>query len=478
MKTAKGIIVWVIGISLMSIALLQGYLVYQDYLSKQQEFKQEISEALRRALDKTTIYRAKEINKKFGEDLTSGEYVLLDSSINENGFKELMIIDKKSNNNLVQIIFSKPEDLIGENSYVQLLLNKNLEYIIKNTVYFWQEELGERLKTLQIETDLSLEFLRNEYKSELTELNIKAAHKVILDSISRNSANLSSEDLVFRKWDKPQYIWAEFENPFNDILNRSYFSITLGFLVLLTTGVCFYFLLGFWRKEKKLSELKDVFIDNLAHELLTPITTLKLSFNALENRFNANNENIIEAEIVKEQLKKLDDIANRLHNVVSNEENSLVTGFTTLAEQEEYLNKKFSSEPGLILKIELGKGCKGLTIKMPAYYLQSVFINLIDNAIKYGEKEPVELLLSASKAGGMISILVADNGRGIPKSIQGEVFNKFFRHIKPGSDDPGGLGLGLYNVRQTLQHFNATINILQSDIEGTIFQILIPIDEG
>ncbi|MFC2186117.1 sensor histidine kinase [Peijinzhouia sedimentorum] len=477
MKSGKIVLVWVIGISLMSIVFLQGYLVYQDYLYREEVFKKDITEALSLALDKAKIHRANLINEQFREDLISGEYILMDSSINEDGFKRLMIIDKKSNNNLVEITFSKPEEINKDYSYLQLFLSRNHEYILSNIVYFWQEELGERLKILQMDADLDQEFLDSTFHRELVELDIKTHYTLYINSDSTNSSNLSSEFLVFYKWDIPQLVWAEFDNPFPDILNRSYYSILLGVLVLATTGICFYFLLGFWRKERKLSELKDVFIDNLAHELLTPITTLKLSFNVVESRFKANNEKSIEVEIAKEQLRKLDDISNRLHNVVSNEESSVVTGFTTLSEQAAYLKEKFSNDKRLNLNIGIEVDCKNLLVKIPAYYLQSVLINLIDNALKYGEKEPIELRISASKEGEMISILVADNGQGIPKSIQGEVFNKFFRHIKYGNDDPGGLGLGLFNVRQTLQHFNATISLLQSDHEGTVFQILIPINE-
>ncbi len=461
----------------MSIVFLQGYLVYQDYQYRERAFTVDISEALSRALEKAKIHRAEFINEQFRSDLMSGEYVLMDSTINENGNKQIMIADITSNYNLVQVIFARVEDRPNENSFLQLLLNKNLEYVINNQVYFWQEALGEKLKALMENTDIDFEFLGSEFNSEMINLNIGTSYNLKNNLLAKDLSKLSSDLLIYEKWDVAKEVWVEFENPFTDILDRAYLSISLGFGVLITTGICFYFLLGFWRKEHRLSELKDVFIDNLAHELLTPITTLNLSLTAFENKLKDKNEKGLELTIAKEQLQKLDDISIRLHNAVSNEDNSVITGYTTLNEQVEYLKIKYLNESRLILNLDIGDDCLNIPLNIPFYYLQSVLVNLNENALKYGGRKKINVLVSASRIGSLVSITMADNGHGIVKSVQTDIFNKFYRHIRPGSDDPGGLGLGLYNVRQTLQHFNAKINFQYSGSKGTIFQILIPIHE-
>ena len=107
-------------------------------------------------------------------------------------------------------------------------------------------------------------------------------------------------------------------------------------------------------------------------------------------------------------------------------------------------------------------------------HLYNVFINLIDNAIKYGN-ERVDIKIDCVNDNGEIKIQVADNGNGIPATYQKNIFDKFFRVPSPTDHSIKGHGLGLNYVKNIVEKHNGTISLRKSTANGSTFEITLPL---
>src|SRR5690606_4272748 len=106
-------------------------------------------------------------------------------------------------------------------------------------------------------------------------------------------------------------------------------------------------------------------------------------------------------------------------------------------------------------------------------HMQGVLINLLDNSLKYADKQP-EINISLSKTAGDIKITIADNGPGIPKEYLDKVFDKFFRVPTGDRHNVKGFGLGLSYSQQIMQQHGGSINVYNKPEGGCVFILILP----
>ncbi|MBL0081283.1 MAG: ATP-binding protein [Saprospiraceae bacterium] len=104
--------------------------------------------------------------------------------------------------------------------------------------------------------------------------------------------------------------------------------------------------------------------------------------------------------------------------------------------------------------------------------MQSIFTNLIENAIKYSHEEPIHISINDQKENWLIE--VADLGPGIPNSEKSRVFQKFYRLGREETRTSKGTGLGLYIVKKIVESHNGSVRINDNNPKGTIFTLLLP----
>jgi signal transduction histidine kinase len=114
----------------------------------------------------------------------------------------------------------------------------------------------------------------------------------------------------------------------------------------------------------------------------------------------------------------------------------------------------------------------GIAFKIDRFYLNTILINLLDNAVKYGATT-IDIKMENLGDKGIISI--QDNGPGIPIKEQALVFDKFYRVEKGNIHNTKGLGLGLYYTRQVVEAYKGTITISSEETKGALFTITIPL---
>jgi two-component system, OmpR family, phosphate regulon sensor histidine kinase PhoR len=224
---------------------------------------------------------------------------------------------------------------------------------------------------------------------------------------------------------------------------------------------------------KNLEQMKKDFVANMSHELRTPLTAIKGFVETLEEEEEIKNVHYL--EIIKRHTDRLMNIMNDLLVLSELEQtgSALVIENVNLVSLAENILKVFeqgSKEKGIQLKLLAGEGLK--TIQADPFKLEQMFINLLDNAIKYTEKGKVSISLRQEDSKSIIEI--QDTGIGIPGSHLPRIFERFYVVDKSRSKKLGGTGLGLSIVKHIVLLHGGTIDIESSLGMGTKFTIILP----
>lgn len=218
---------------------------------------------------------------------------------------------------------------------------------------------------------------------------------------------------------------------------------------------------------------RDEFLSIASHELKTPITSLKMQLQMLE-RSNKGEEKIIKpvANAIK-QIDRLTMLVNDLLNVSKIESGKMSYHFQTMSlaqvinEVAENVKNQF-----VIAKVELivNVMCDAI-VMIDRYRFEQVLINLLNNALKYGENKPVEIFLKQENDFAVVT--VKDSGKGIPAEFHDKIFDKFERALQ--DYNISGLGLGLFISKQIVEAHKGGIEILSSPGKGSEFKVRLPL---
>lgn len=254
--------------------------------------------------------------------------------------------------------------------------------------------------------------------------------------------------------------------------------ILFALLLLSTVGVAFSMTFRTMRQQLRLSEMKNDLISNMSHELKTPISTVQVALEALSN-FNA----LEDPQRTKDYLHMATLEMNRLNLLVTQSLNNalLESGQIKLQKQSVNLNNTISE---VIQMLSLKTAQSNAHISFNAVgdnfmlhadklHLQGVFINLIDNSIKYSSEEAVIDIALHEKQDNLI-VTIIDNGIGIPKEYMDKIFDKFFRVPTGNTHNVKGYGLGLNYAMQIVQQHEGRIDAKNNPSGGTIFTIQLP----
>ena len=243
---------------------------------------------------------------------------------------------------------------------------------------------------------------------------------------------------------------------------------------------------------KNLEKLKKDFVVNVSHELKTPLTAIKGFVETLEEGIldsGVHNSGLIKEtnneftsdfaryiEIIKRHTARLINIVNDLLLLSDLEDAKNKVEFEPVAINETIENtarifEKLTREKGLQIIIDLSQDIP--PVQGDAFKLEQLFINLIDNAIKYTEKGSVAVRTSYKDKN--IIVVVEDTGIGIPENEISRIFERFYVVDKSRSRKMGGTGLGLSIVKHIVLLHNGNISVESSTGHGTKFIITFPV---
>ena len=253
--------------------------------------------------------------------------------------------------------------------------------------------------------------------------------------------------------------------------------ILFSFLLLGITILSFVLLYRNLLKQQRLAASKNEFISNITHELKTPIATVGVAIEALKN-FNAmdNPQRTKEyLDISSNELQRLGLLVDKVLKLSMFEKKEVELSYETI-NLKEVVDEVVSS-----LKLQLEKNRAIVTVSSQGdvnilgdrLHMLSVVFNLVDNSIKYSNKEP-SIQIDLKEKENEVIVHFTDNGIGIDPVYKDKVFDKFFRIPHGDTHNAKGYGLGLSYTAQVIQKHQGTIAVESQPGIGTTFTIILP----
>jgi signal transduction histidine kinase len=329
----------------------------------------------------------------------------------------------------------------------------------------------------------NLEMISNDtivvYRSEdfANRLLPDRSRKVLIPEISRSKIWVNwfhEEDNNYRLvFD----YFIDFSNQQKMILKEISASLGMSTLSILLIGIMFMITYRNLMEEKRLSNLKTDFINNMTHELKTPLSTITVAGKTLEMPQIRNNDaKILEtAKLIGKQSVHLNQLINMILEISMWERTQFQLD-KKIIRIEEIMNDvvdSFKSGGGNNASINQKYNFKGAEIDLDEFYFTTLVNNLLSNAVKYSDKEPV-IDIEGFTQDNNVCIKVADNGIGINRLDQKHIFDKFYRASTGNIHKFKGLGLGLYYVKKIAQAHGGDVTVSSKPGKGSTFTVIIP----
>ena len=271
------------------------------------------------------------------------------------------------------------------------------------------------------------------------------------------------------------YITLDFPG-LNNLIYRSVALLILGSLIftiiiLITFGFTLYYI----QKQKKISEIKSDFINNMTHEFKTPIATISLASSAIESpKVIGNTEKTsYYVDIIKKENKRMNSQVERVLQMAQIDNHDFNLNLQKINVHEiienvaNVLSLRANDKGGKIIT-SLKASC--FDIAVDEVHFANVLNNLIDNALKYNTNKP-EILIATSIRTGRFILEVSDNGMGMSKEVQKYAFDKFYRKPSGNIHNIKGFGLGLSYVKAIVEAHGGEVSLNSELGNGSKFII-------
>lgn len=372
------------------------------------------------------------------------------------------------------------QTLRGQYLYQKGLLNEVILSILRDA--------GSRSPKERADSTIIRDYLRNELESSglnmpfnFSVTNTRGQIIYNTNKFELNSPKNQYSQTLFPNTGAPLRLNVEFPQKNKYIFSSVRFIIpTLIFTLILLIVFLYTIIIAF--RQKKLSEIKTDFIHNMTHELKTPISTISLASQMLND----------------DSVRKSEASINRLAGVISDETKRLQFQVEKVLQMSVFDNSDASvklseTDANSVIrnvvdtfKIKVEKFGGAITYYLDAekslvnvnqMHFTNIIYNLLDNAIKYqAENRPPKLSVSTSNPNSdTLQIRIKDNGIGIKKEDLKRIFEKFYRVSTGNRHDVKGFGLGLAYVKKMVEMFKGNISVESDFGKGSTFIINLPL---
>ena len=309
----------------------------------------------------------------------------------------------------------------------------------------------------------------NKHNPQIDSTNYKESC-ITDDTICRN--------IIFIKMGTERSFELVLTSPAASVINKSKYIFFISILLVLLIGVILVFQFKSMMKDKEFTAFMKDYTRMLAHELRTPINGIHMLTSRLmsDNLMNHEKRTIYH----KENLNQCSRILLAIDNIllVAKTEQSTLSIFksnTNMRQLIERIVDKFRDNyfQQKNLNIATQYAPENCMAYIDPDLMENVLINLIENAIKYSN-ETVDILISCSVENGRLLLSIRDNGFGIGKDDQKNIFKIFRRGTKIEGKQIKGFGIGLYYVQKVIEAHRGKVNIISEEGIGSEFIIDIP----
>lgn len=470
------------------ITCLQLYWNFQNYKATVKTFKHDINAALKAAVDKEIDKRHEKTIAIFKKWLADTSFVQITCSVQNRdsstvfnlkdthpypGFNKGLSFGLTYFKEKLHQITPKAKQI-----YINHLADNMLKgHLRAGIIYYYTQRLGDSLSKIHDESRVDTSAFKQFFKQELLSRSIDVPFTLNPSGrASKNSFVTLKFNASLRRPLFKEMVFAGFESPNTYFLREMRWLLVSSFLLISITIFCFAYTVKTLLSQQKLSELKNDFVNNMTHELKTPVATINIAAEAIQD-FNLSKASADEyLGIIRYQAGNLTHLIDQiLKNVVSEQENAglnlskVNTGELIDKIIEEY--KPQSAAANICVKHINNAGY--LIAMADVALLKNAIANLLDNAIKYSGNGAV-VNITQSAENGSIIIKVSDNGPGIPQQYQDKVFSRFFRVPSGDIHNVKGYGLGLNYAKSIIERHKGSLKLTSKEGHGAEFIISIP----
>lgn len=494
------------GLAMVGLLVVQTFWIENAYRVKEKHFNQVVHEALTQAV--FTVQREEAVGYVFDEVIPESLDTTLSTPVEEFNFDTVIRfqIDTGVLGSISQDISishtAKDGDIKtrisvspGEEG-LQIRSDEGREAIyekINNRRNLVDQVISRMFATNpEIEQRVSAESIDRAVRRALKERGVELQYEFAVTKWNREIAFQSEGFDAGRK--QKFYHIRLFPDDFYDHSNylsvyfperRNYIMHSIGFMgissSILTAFLIFTFAFTLYvvYRQKRLSEMKSDFVNNMTHELKTPISTISLASQMLSDKsipFEKKNMDRI-SDIISEESRRLGFQVERVLQMAKFDQGDLKLVFREVNMHEiiESVIANFTlqvdSKQGLLIP---SLHADNDLLNGDSVHLTNVISNLLDNAIKYTPEKP-EIFIETRNVDDGLLVAVKDNGIGISKASQKKIFDKFYRVSTGNVHNVKGFGLGLSYVKKIVDEHHATIDVDSEPGEGTTFTIKFPL---
>ena len=295
---------------------------------------------------------------------------------------------------------------------------------------------------------------------------------------------LSKEKILvsmFRMEDDNYRLFFEYYIDFSDkqkmILRESLAFLVMSIFSIIVVIVIFMYTYRNLMEERRLSNLKTDFINNMTHELKTPLSTITVAGKTLEMpQVRSDEEKILStARLIGKQSVHLNQLINMILEISMWERTQFEVDKKTVYIEDIITDivSCFRSGGGNGAKILEKYSFSDAKADVDVVYFTTLINNLLSNAVKYSDKDP-EIEIEGFRVDDKISLRISDNGIGISKNDQKHIFDKFYRASTGNIHKYKGLGLGLYYVKKIAEAHGGDVSVSSRPGKGSTFTVTLP----
>ncbi|MFZ4520836.1 MAG: sensor histidine kinase [Bacteroidales bacterium] len=313
------------------------------------------------------------------------------------------------------------------------------------------------------------------YKPERQEFLMERSPNFRKELIEKGNAFILFQADIYTS---PEYLLIYFPREKQFLLTELWGMLLISIILIIVIVYSFTYTIATIFRQKRLSEMKNDFINNMTHEFKTPISTISLACEALSDKELRGSGEFLDSylSMILEENKRLAGMAEKILQTAVIDKGQLKMNKEIIDLHEIIIDVI----KNLRIQVEIKDGEVSRRLKAPKskiegdkVHVTNLVYNLLDNANKYSPKKPM-IRISTENAGNGIVMTIEDKGIGISKMEQKKIFDKLYRVPTGNIHEVRGFGLGLSYVKAIVEEHHGKISLESEANKGSKFRVFLP----
>lgn len=466
------LVVIMLSLALIGLMLIQGYWVRNAYKVNQASFIRTVHETAYEViigLEKREMMKELERDRRNLEE--AGHALAAADSVNRLLLQQMQSIHTRKDLEIFYNKFFLARELMEE----LIIIPEEVPIESKMDWHILDSMLSASLASRDLVTPVEYAVFSTSRDSLVFQKSGQYTRK-LLDPQASFHFELFPDDLRTN----PDLLILYFPKEKQFLIGRIWSTLIISIILILIIIISFTYTFLMFNRQRRLSELKTDFINNMTHEFKTPVSTISLACEALSDKDIKKSDELYRnyIQIISEENRRLGMMAEQILQSAKLEKGDLALNREStdihdiLAEVIRNISIQVEIKDG---KITRDFGAQESTLEVDRMHLTNVFLNLLDNANKYTPVRP-QIRVATGNADHWLVVSIEDNGIGISKSDQKKIFEKLYRVPEGNVHNFKGFGLGLSYVKTIVEKHGGQVRLESELKKGTRFEVLLPIN--